>query len=158
MAEHYSTKGSIKVPAGLKTHIKTIADAYYTATKKDIVVTSGKRTAWSQSDALYTRFKKGGNVNDYVAQKQAKAIKKAYDDAVKLKKNKSAIITDMETVLKNQIKNGKYLSKHLSSKALDVRKKNMSKIEQKAFLKACKATAKRCLVEGTPEHFHIQFK
>ncbi len=29
---------------------------------------------------------------------------------------------------------------------------------KKEFLKACKVTAKKCLVEGTPEHFHLQFK
>jgi len=158
MPEHYSTKGSVKVPVGIKSQLKTIADAYYTSTKKDVVVTSGKRTEKSQAEALYTRFNKGGDVKDYIAQKEAKAVKKAYDDAVKLKKKKPDIIDEMEKILKAQIKNRKYLSKHLSSKALDIRKKNMSKAEQKAFLKACKATAKKCLVEGTPEHFHLQFK
>lgn len=158
MAEHYSTKGIVTIPPSLKPQLKKIADAYHKATSKDIVVTSAKRTAVSQASALYTRFSKGGNVNDYVRQKEAKAVKKAYDDTVKAKKNKAAIIKAMEQELASQIKQGKYLSSHLSSKALDVRSKNMSSVEKKAFLKACKVVASKCLVEGTPQHFHLQFK
>jgi len=158
MAEHYTTKGAITVPPSLKPQLKKIADAYHKATNKDIVVTSAKRTAVSQASALYVRFSKGGNVNDYVKQTEAKAVKKAYDDAVKAKKDKAAIIKAMEQELANQIKQGKYLSSHLSSKALDVRSKDMSAAEKKAFLKACKAVASKCLVEGAPQHFHLQFK
>jgi len=64
----------------------------------------------------------------------------------------------MEKELDAQIKQVKHLSSHLSSKALDVRSKNMSSTEKKAFLKACKAVASKCLVEGAPRHFHLQFK
>lgn len=158
MAEHYSTKGVVTIPLSLKPQIKKIADAYHKATSKDIVITSAKRTAASQASALYTRFSKGGNVNDYVRQTEAKAVKKAYDDAVKVKKGKAAIISAMEQELNSQIKKGKFLSSHLSSKALDVRSKNMSASEKKAFLKSCKAVASKCLIEGTPQHFHLQFK
>jgi len=158
MSEHYSTKGSVKIPTTLKSSIKKIADAYYKTTQKDIVITSAKRTASSQASALYTRFKKGGNVKDYIKQTEAKAVKKAYDDAVKAKKSKIDIIKAMTKVLDTQIKAGNYLSNHLSSKALDVRSKNMSATEKKAFTKACKAVANKCLVEGSPQHFHLQFK
>jgi len=158
MTEHYTTKGAITVPPSLKPQLKKIADAYYKATNKDIVVTSAKRTAASQASALYVRFSKGGNVNDYVKQTEAKAVKKAYDDAVKAKKDKAAIIKAMEQELADQIQQGKYLSSHLSSKALDVRSRDMSAAEKKAFLKACKAVASKCLVEGAPQHFHLQFK
>jgi len=157
MAEHYSTKGIVKIPLSIKSKIKKIADAYYKATQKDIVITSAKRTASSQASALYTRFKNGGDVRDYIKQTEAKAVKQAYDDAVKAKKNKTDIIKAMTQTLEGQIKKGNYLSSHLSSKALDVRSKNMSKTEKKAFLKACKAVANKCLVEGTPQHFHLQF-
>jgi len=66
IAEHYSTKGIITIPPSLKPDLKKIADAYHTATSKDIVITSAKRTAASQASALYIRLSKGGNVNDYV--------------------------------------------------------------------------------------------
>ncbi len=158
MAEHYSTKGVITIPLPLKPQLKKIADAYHKATNKDIVVTSAKRTAASQASALYIRFSKGGNVNDYVRQTEAKAVKKAYDDAIKANKNKAAIIKAMEQELANQIKQGKYLSSHLSSTALDVRSKDMSTTEKREFLKACKIVASKCLVEGSPQHFHLQFK
>lgn len=64
----------------------------------------------------------------------------------------------MEQELAKQIKQGRYLSSHLSSRALDVRSRDMSTMEKKEFLKACKAVASKCLVEGTPQHFHLQFK
>ncbi len=158
MAEHYSTKGIVKIPLNIKSKIKKIADAYYKAVQKDIVITSAKRTASSQASALYTRFKNGGDVRDYIKQTEAKAVKKAYDDAAKAKKSKTDIIKAMTQILEGQIKKGNYLSSHLSSKALDVRSKNMSKVEKRAFLKACKTVANKCLVEGTPQHFHLQFK
>ncbi len=158
MAEHYSTKGVVTIPLSIKPQLKKIANAYYKATNKDIVVTSAKRTAATQALALYIRFNKGGNVNDYIMQEEAKAVKKAYEDAIKVNKEKVEIIEAMEQEIANQIEQGKYLSSHLSSKALDVRSKDMSATEKKEFLKACKAVASKCLVEGTPQHFHMQFK
>lgn len=158
MTEHYSTKGAVVIPVTLEPQLKKIADAYYKATNKDIVVTSARRTAASQASALYIRFSKGGNVNDYIRQTEAKAVKKIYDDAVTANKDEAEIINAMEQELARQIKQGRHLSSHLSSRALDVRSRDMSTMEKKEFLKACKAVASKCLVEGTPQHFHLQFK
>lgn len=113
MPEHYSLKAGVVLSVAIKAKVKKIADKYYALSKKDIVVTSGTRTSQSQAEAMYGKLSGGDKLTVYKNQVAAKAIKKAYDDAVTAKKSKIDTIADMKSVIDTQISKMVYISKHL---------------------------------------------
>ncbi len=157
MPENYKVESGVTVTATVKANVKKIADAYHTATKKTITVTSGTRSVSSQAEAMYGKLVGGDQLTVYRDQVSAKEIKKAYDDAKKAKKAKTAIVKDMTTAIEAQIKKGKYISKHLKAGAVDIRSKDMTPTEKEEFKKAAKAVAKTVILETTPPHWHLQF-
>lgn len=157
MPENYTVGSGVTLTATVKSKVKKIADAYYAATKKQLTVTSGTRSASSQAEAMYGKLAGGDKLTVYSDQVSAKEIKKAYDDGITAKKVKSAIIKDMATVIESQIKKGKYISKHLKAGGVDIRSKDMSAKEKEEFKKAAKGVATTVILETTPPHWHLQF-
>lgn len=149
-------KAGVIVSIDIKAKIKKIADKYHTATKKDIVVTSGTRASESQASAMYGKLSGGDTLSVYKDQVSAQAIKTAYDEAVAAKKNKTQVISAIKTVINGQIKKGVYISKHLKQGAVDVRSRDMSAGEKAKFKEAAKGTATTIILEVVPPHFHLQ--
>jgi len=156
MAEHYTLKAGVIVSTDIKAKIKKIADKYYKSTSKEIVITSGTRESQSQAAAMYGKLSGGDALSIYKDQTSAKAIKKAYDDAVTAKKNKTQTISAIKMVIDEQIKKGTYISKHLKKGAIDVRSRDMSAGEKAKFKEAAKGIATSILLEVVPPHFHLQ--
>ena len=77
MPENYKVETGVTLTATVKTKVKKIADAYNTATKKQITVTSGTRSASSQAAAMYGKLAGGDKLAVYSDQVSAKEIKKA---------------------------------------------------------------------------------
>jgi hypothetical protein len=157
VAVNYVLNAGVTLSAAVTLKVKKIADAYNVATKKTITITSGTRTAASQADAMYGKLVGGDRLTIYRDQVSAKAIKKAYDDGKAAKKAKPAIVKDMTVVIEAQIKNTKFISKHLKAGAVDVRSRDMNTTEKDAFKTAAKGVATSVLLETTPPHFHLQF-
>ena len=97
----------------------------------------------------------GDKLTVYSNQTAAKEIKKAYDDAVTAEKSKSDIISDMKSVIDNQISKMIYISKHLKTGAVDVRSKDMTTAEKSHFKSAATGIAIKVILETTPPHFHL---
>ena len=113
MPENYTVNSDVVLSADVKLKVKKIADAYFKATQKTIVVTSGTRSSSSQAEAMYGKLTGGDQLAVYGDQKSVKEIKKAYEDAKKAKKGKPEIIKAMQSVIDGQIKKGIYISRHL---------------------------------------------
>ncbi len=66
---------------------------------------------------------------------------------------------DGDTIKKinEQIKKGKYISKHLKKGAVDVRSRDMTESDKTFFKKAAAGIALIVILEATPPHFHLQF-
>ena len=155
--KHYSIEPGITLSADAETAVGEIADAYYAATSKDLVVTSGTRTAASQAEAMYVKLEIGDDVVTlYGGGASVKAIKKAYDDGKKAKQSKTDIVDAMTKVIEGQIAKGVYISKHLKAGAVDIRSRDMSDKEKKAFRKAAKGKVTSVLLETKPPHWHLQ--
>jgi len=103
MKEHYTTKSGVILEANVKLKVKKIADKYYAATQKDIVVTSGTRTSKSQAEAMYGKLAGGDKLTVYKNRIAAQEIKKSYDDAVKAKKLKPQVIQSIKSTIDSQI-------------------------------------------------------
>lgn len=157
MAEHYTLKSGVSLDATIEAKVKKIADAYHKLTKKDIVVTSGTRTSSSQASAMYGKTSGGDKLTVYKDQTSAKSILNAYDAGVKAGKSKTEITADIKDEIDDQIKNGKYISKHLKKGAVDIRSRDMTAAEKTHFKTAAAGIATTVILETTPPHFHLQF-
>jgi len=157
MKEHYTSKSGVILEANVKLKIKKIADKYYAATQKNIVVTSGTRTSKSQAEAMYGKLAGGDKLTVYKNRTAAQEIKKSYDDAVTAKKLKPQIIQAIKSTLDSQILKKVYISKHLRKGAIDVRSRDMTPNEKIKFKTASLGVATKVILEVTPPHFHLQF-
>ncbi|MGH2532328.1 MAG: hypothetical protein ACRDJW_08460 [Thermomicrobiales bacterium] len=156
--KHYTLQSGVTLSAAVEKKVAEIADDYYADRKKDIVVTSGTRTASSQASAMYTKLEAGDDIVKLYKNKTAvKEIKKAYDDGKAAKKSRTEIVDAMTAVIETQIKAGTYISKHLRAGAVDVRSKDMTADDKKAFRKAAKGKATKVILETKPPHWHLQF-
>jgi len=157
MAEHYTLKSGVSLDSTIEAKVKKIADAYYKLANKDIVVTSGTRSSSSQASAMYGKTSGGDKLSVYKDQTSAKEILNAYDAGVKAGKSKKEITADIKDEIDDQIKNGKYISKHLQKGAVDVRSRDMTAADKTNFKKAAAGIASTVILETTPPHFHLQF-
>jgi hypothetical protein len=156
-AKHYTIEPGITLTSDAETVVDEIADAYYAKTNTELVVTSGTRTAASQADAMYIKLEIGDDVVKlYGGGASVKAIKKAYDDGKAAGDDKAKIVDAMTKVIEGQMAKGVYISKHLKAGAVDIRSRDMTDKEKKAFRKAAKGKVKSILLETKPPHWHLQ--
>lgn len=143
--------------ADIEEKVKKIANKYHKLSGKSIVITSGTRTTSSQASAMYGKLSAGDKLKVYKDQQSAKSILNAYDAGKKEGKTKKEILADIQDQLDEQIKKGKYISKHLKKGAVDVRSRDMTELDKTHFKKAVAGIAKTVILETTPPHFHLQF-
>jgi hypothetical protein len=158
--KHYSLKEGedIKLSADVEGKITLLADAYYKKRKKDIVITSGTRTVAEQASAMYGKLEEGDDLSVYGNQTAAKAVKDAYNSAKNAKKSAADIKSAMSAVIQKQVDEGTYISNHLRAGAFDVRNRDMSDEDKKAFKEAASGVDGLAapIEEGKPPHFHLQ--
>jgi RHS repeat-associated protein len=155
---HYTLEEGVSLSDDVLKKLDQIADKYYEATKKNIYITGGTRSAESQANAMYDKLKSGDDILKlYKNTTAAKEVKTVYDTAIKENKTHSATITDMTKVIQGQIDKGTYISKHLQNNALDVRSRTMNTAEKKAFRTAATGIANTILLETKPPHWHLSF-
>ena len=157
MPEHYTLKSGVVLQAISKAKVKKIADDYFAQTKKDIVVTSGTRSAQSQAEAMYIKFSQGGSFSIYKHASAAKEIYNIYKSASS-GSSKSQIVADMELKITEQMTKQIYISKHLKAGAIDVRSRDMTQSEISTFKKVAKPYATTVILEKNPPHFHLSLQ
>jgi hypothetical protein len=155
---HYTLADGVTLSTDIETKVAEIAADYYASRSKDIVVTSGTRSAASQAEAMYVKLQAGDDILKLYGNKTAaKAVKRAYDDGTAAKQPRAAVVDAMRQVLEGQIAADVYLSKHLKAGAVDVRSRDMTAADKTAFRKAAKGQATKIILETTPPHWHLQF-
>ena len=157
MAENYTLKAGVQLDQEIEKKVKKIADKYYELSKKGIVITSGTRSSLSQAKAMYGKLSGGDKLTVYKDQKTAKAILATYNTSLGEKKADKEIIQNIQEKIDEQIKKGKYISKHLKKGAVDVRSRDMSATDKANFKKAAAGIALTVILETVPPHFHLQF-
>ena len=155
MEKSYILKPGVVLDKDIESKVKKIADAYYKLSKKMIVITSGTRSAKSQASAMYGKLAGGDKLTVYRDQKMAKEILGAYDTSVDSKKTKEQILISLQDTIDEQIKKGKYISKHLKKGAVDVRSRDMTDIDKKNFKASAAGVAKLVILETIPPHLRM---
>lgn len=156
MPEHFSLLDGVTLSPEIEAKVKRLADNYHALTNKDIVVTSGIRTAQSQAEAMYAKLAGGDDLSVYKNQDIAQAIRRIYIDGTNANQTEETIITAIRTEIDEQIRKGIYISQHLRKGAVDIRSRDMSEDEKAQFRIAAEGIAETVILETTPPHFHVQ--
>lgn len=118
---------------------------------------SGVRLPEKQALLMYKKRIATGRFTRYKNKTLFKDIKKAFNEAYSKHKTSEQIINAMATVIQLQVSQGKYISPHLNSHAVDIQSKYMSSQQKDAFWIASKKVAIKVLLKNNPPHWHVQF-
>jgi hypothetical protein len=154
----YRALDDVTLADAARDKVDAIDAAYARRTGKHVTVTSGTRDAVRQAKAMYKMLRLGGDpMRLYRNKEAAREIKAAYDRARAAGKAQDDVVGAMYSVLQGQIARGVYISAHLRAGAVDIRSRDMSPSDKRAFAAAvAEAKSVSLLEESTPPHFHLQ--
>lgn len=138
--------------------VAEIAELYFQRTGKELVVTSGTRDPARQAEAMHDLFRHGADVLGLYRDKAAaREIKRAYDEGVAADLPADARIEAIEQVIRAQMERGVFISAHLREGAVDIRNRDMTPVEKRAFLDGVEEVGGvLALEESRPPHYHLQ--
>jgi len=154
----YATLGDVELTPRVAGRVAQLDAAYARRTRKHLTVTSGTRDAARQARAMYKMLRLGADVLRLYRNKEAvREIKEAYDAGRAAGKPADDVVAAMYAVLRAQIDRGVYISAHLRAGAVDIRSRDMSDADRKAFTAAvAEVGGVYMLEESAPPHFHLQ--
>jgi hypothetical protein len=152
----YGVEEGVRVGAGIADLLHRIAGEFHRRTGRGIVVTSGTRSAEEQADAMYEKIRLGQRLTSlYRDTAAATEIQSAY--RTNRRAGRNACVRAMAAVINAQVGRGLFISRHLSSGAVDVRSRDMSRRERRIFASiVAQYPAIELLDEGVPPHFHLE--
>ena len=114
-----------------------IAQRYFEATRRRLVVTGGTRTPERQAELMLEKLAHG---EDIVALYENKAavteIRDVYRDSAGVRQPKRQLIHAMRDLITAQMHRGIYVSRHLKAGAADVRSRDLKAPQEAAFRRA----------------------
>lgn len=138
--------------------VAEIAEVYFQRTGKELAVTSGTRDPARQAEAMHDLFQHGADVLGLYRDKAAaREIKRAYDEGVAADLPADARIEAIEQVIRAQMERGVFISAHLREGAVDIRSRDMTPADKRAFLEGVEEVGGVfALEESRPPHYHLQ--
>ncbi len=163
--DYFRPDSGVDLTSSIKGILSKIAYGYYILTGRELEVTSGKRPPEKQAALMRerARYGKSALVGLYRSTKLVDAIWEAYDKAHKAGAGENGEVEAMTAVIRDQMSNSEYISKHLTGYAFDVKNQTMNNCEKEAFKAAVQevlGSLHGYLLEDEhsgPQHFHVQF-
>ncbi|XXY55156.1 hypothetical protein WME91_04800 [Sorangium sp. So ce269] len=148
----------IALAPAVEEKVAEIASAYFRRTGKELVVTSGTRDPARQAEAMLELFRHGADVLGlYKDKAAAREIMSAYEEGLSTEQPPEALIAALEQVIRAQIDRGVFISAHLREGAVDIRNRDMTRAEKRAFLDGVEEVGGvLALEESRPPHYHLQ--
>ncbi|WP_437667534.1 hypothetical protein [Sorangium sp. So ce1182] len=148
----------IALAPAVEEKVAEIASAYFRRTGKELVITSGTRDPARQAEAMHELFRHGADVLGlYKDKAAAREIMSAYEEGLSTEQPPEALIAALEQVIRAQIDRGVFISAHLREGAVDIRNRDMTPAEKRAFLDGVEEVGGvLALEESRPPHYHLQ--
>ncbi|WP_129581607.1 MULTISPECIES: hypothetical protein [Sorangium] len=154
----YVVLPGVDLAPAVEQKVAEIASAYHRRTGKELVVTSGTRDPARQAEAMHDLFRHGADVLGlYKDKAAAREIKSAYEEGLSADEPREAVIAALERVIRAQIDRGVFISAHLREGAVDIRNRDMTPAEKRAFREGLdEVGGVFALEESRPPHYHLQ--
>jgi peptidoglycan hydrolase-like protein with peptidoglycan-binding domain len=149
--EHYKVVSEILMTESLREKLAEVANRYFALSGKDLIITSGYRPPDRQAKAMFRKITVDGETKVRNLYKNKAAIDEILHAFRKHSGNPTLATAAIQKVIEEQVKRGVFISNHLRSNALDVRKPTTNL----AFLRAAVAqVGGRVVIEG--DHYHLE--
>jgi hypothetical protein len=139
--------------------LERIAERYFRATRRRLVVTGGTRTPLRQAELMFEKLRHGEDLLALYENKQAATeIRDAYRDGLQRGAPRKAQIRALREHIEAQIGRGIHVSRHLKSGAADVRSRDMTPAREQAFRAAVAEEAGVLLIDeraSAEPHLHL---
>jgi peptidoglycan hydrolase-like protein with peptidoglycan-binding domain len=149
--EHFVVASAILMTGDLQGKVANVANRYFAITGNGLIVTSGYRPPDRQAKAMFTKITTEGETSVRNIYKNKTAIDEILNIYRKNKGNPTVAIAEMQRTIEGQIKRGMFISNHLLSNAIDVRKATTNLASLRT---AVSQVGGRVVVEGN--HYHIE--
>ncbi|MBV9926882.1 MAG: peptidoglycan-binding protein [Acidobacteria bacterium] len=151
--EHFTVASSILMTADLQEKVANVANRYFAITGHGLIVTSGYRPPDRQSKAMFDKIVTEGETSVRNLYKNKALIDEILRTYRANKGNPTVAVAEMQKTIEEQMKRGRFISNHLLSNAIDVRKRTTNLASLKA---AVSQVGGRVVVEGN--HYHIELR
>jgi peptidoglycan hydrolase-like protein with peptidoglycan-binding domain len=149
--EHFQVVSDILMTESLLAKVADVANHYFAITGSGLIITSGYRPPDRQAAAMYKKITVDGETKVRNLYKAKAAIDEILNAYRKNKGNPVVAVAEMKTVIESQIKRGVFISNHLLSNAVDVRKRTTNLASLRA---AVAQVGGRVVIEG--DHYHLE--
>lgn len=151
--EHFTVASSILMTADLQEKVANVANHYFAITGNGLIVTSGYRPPDRQSKAMFDKLVTEGETSVRNLYKNKTLIDEILNVFRQNKGNPTVAVAEMQRTIEGQMKRGKFISNHLLSNAIDVRKRTTNLASLRT---AVSQVGGRVVVEGN--HYHIELR
>jgi hypothetical protein len=159
-ARRYSLLPGVDLAPFVEHKVDAIAELYFRKTGKDLIVTSGTRDPERQAEAMHELFRLGADVLRLYKDKEAvREIKRAYDEGLSTRQPAASSVAAIAQVIRAQVERGVFISAHLREGAVDIRNREMTATEKRAFIEGLEEVGGvMALEESRPPHYHLQIE
>jgi peptidoglycan hydrolase-like protein with peptidoglycan-binding domain len=151
--EHFVVAREILMTPDLQGKVANVANRYFAITGNGLIVTSGYRPPDRQAKAMFTKIATEGETSVRNLYKNKTAIDEILNVYRKNKGNPTVAAAEMQRTIEGQVKRGMFISNHLLSNAIDVRKATTNLASLRT---AVSQVGGRVVVEGN--HYHIELR
>lgn len=151
--EHFTVASSILMTAELQEKVANLANHYFAITGSGLIVTSGYRPPDRQSKAMFDKIVTEGETSVRNLYKNKTLIDEILSTYRSNKGNPSVAVAEIQKTIEGQMKRGRFISNHLLSNAIDVRKRTTNPASLRT---AASQVGGRVVVEGN--HYHIELR
>lgn len=148
--ENYTVLSGILMTKPLQKKLEKVANLYFEAKKSKLVVTSGYRPPERQAPAMFDKIVNEGEGAVRRLYKNKAAIDEILASYRANKSSRDKAVAAMTETINRQMKRGVFISNHLLSNALDIRKTANADALSKAVIK----TGGRVVIESN--HYHLE--
>lgn len=149
--EHFTVASGILMTAGLQEKVANLANHYFAITGNGLIITSGYRPPDRQSKAMFDKLVTEGETSVRNLYKNKTLIDEILNTYRQNKGNPPVAVAEIQKTIEGQMKRGKFISNHLLSNAIDVRKRTTNLASLRT---AVSQVGGRVVVEGN--HYHIE--
>lgn len=139
--------------------LERIAQRYFTATRRRLVVTGGTRTPERQAELMLNKLAHGDDIVALYENKAAATeIRAVYRESIGVRQPKKQLIRALRDVITAQMDRGIYVSRHLKAGAADVRSRDLKAPQEAAFRAAVADEPGVILIDergGAEPHLHL---
>ncbi|MEM9875309.1 MAG: hypothetical protein AAF928_10470 [Myxococcota bacterium] len=150
---------SVRLRESAYDRLLDIAKRYHAATRRKLVVTGGDRTPKRQAELMYRKLDNGEDlVRLYIQTALVIPIVDAFERGQANDDSRQRIIFRMTRIIAKQVKEGRYVSRHLAHTAADVRSRGLRDEHVEALIEAVDEVDGARLVDerdSEAPHFHL---